>query len=64
MERIFIKLYNGATIMDLAHAQPKLFDAEHARGGVESFKLRKIAFVVCGHASTRSSALSIKFADM
>ena len=39
LERIFIKLSNGAKIKELAHAQAKLIDTEHA--GVESYKLRK-----------------------
>ena len=49
-ERIFIKLSNSAKIMELAHAQPKLFDAEHARG--IKLQTEKIAFEVRGHTST------------
>ena len=45
-ERIFIKFSNGAKIMELAHAQPKLFDTEHARG--RKLHTEKIAFEVCG----------------
>ena len=55
-ERIFIKLSNGAKIMELAHAQPKLFDTEHARG--RKLQTEKIAFEVRGYTSTGSSALS------
>ena len=49
-ERIFIKLSSGAKIMELAHAQPKLFDTEHARGRM--LQTGKIAFEVRGHTST------------
>ena len=49
LERIFIKLSNGAKIMELAHAQPK-FDTKHARG--RKLQTEKIAFEVRGHAST------------
>ena len=36
--------------MELAHAQPKLFDTEYARG--RKLQTEKIAFDVRGHAST------------
>ena len=36
--------------MALAHAQPKLFDTEHACG--RKLQTEKIAFEVHGHAST------------
>ena len=49
-ERIFIKLSNGAQIMELAHAQPKLFDTEHSRS--RKLQTEKIAFEVRGHTST------------
>ena len=49
-ERIFIKLSNGARIMELAHAQPKLFDTEHAWG--RKLQTGKIAFEVRSHTST------------
>ena len=49
-ERIFIKLSNGAKIMELAHTQPKLFNTEHAQG--RKFQTEKIACEVRGHAST------------
>ena len=55
-ELIFIKLSNSAKIMELAHAQPKLFATDHARG--RKLQTEKIAFEVRGHASTWSSALS------
>ena len=42
--------------MELAHAQPKLFDTEHARG--RKLQTEKIAFELRGYASTWSSALS------
>ena len=32
LERIFIKLSNGANMMELVHAQTKLFDTGYARG--------------------------------
>ena len=48
-ERIFIKLFNGAKIMELAHVQPKLFDTDHAWG--RKLQTEKIAFEVRGHAS-------------
>ena len=44
LERIFINLSNGAKTMDLAHAQPKLLDTEHARG--RKLQTEKIAFHV------------------
>ena len=47
---MFIKLSNGAKIMELAQAQPKLFDTEHARG--RKLQTEKIAFEVRGHTST------------
>ena len=50
LERIFIKLSNSANIMELAHAQPKLFDTDHARG--RKLQPEKIAFEVRGHTST------------
>ena len=50
MERIFNKLSNGATIKELADAQPKLFATDHARG--RKLQTEKIAFEVRGHAST------------
>ena len=50
LEGIFIKLSNGAKIMELAHAQPKLFDTEHAGG--RKLQTEKIAFEVRGHTST------------
>ena len=50
LERIFIELSNGVTIMELAHAQPKLFDTEHIWD--RKLQTEKIAFEVCGHAST------------
>ena len=49
-ERIWIKLSNGTTIMELAHAQPKLFDTEHAQG--RKLQTEKITFEVHSHAST------------
>ena len=58
LERIFIKISNGAKIMELAHAQRNLFDTEDARG--RKLQTEKIAFEVRGHASTRSSALSFQ----
>ena len=36
--------------MELAHAQPKLFDTEHAHG--RKLQTEKITFEVGGHAST------------
>ena len=42
--------------MELARAQPKLFDTEQARG--RKLQSEKIPFKIRGHASTRSSALS------
>ena len=50
LERIFIKLSNGAKIMELAHGQPKLFDTEHARG--RKLQTEKIAFEVHCNTST------------
>ena len=50
LEIILINLSNSIKIMELAQAQPKLFDAEHARG--RKLKTEKIAFDVLGHAST------------
>ena len=50
LERIFIKLSNGAESMDVAHAQPKLFEIEHVRG--RKLQSKKFAFEVRGHAST------------
>ena len=39
--------------MELAHAQPKLFDTEHAWGrNIQTEIPRVIAFEVHGHAST------------
>ena len=49
LERIFIKLSKGAQSMELAHAQPKVFDTEHAWG--RKLQTEKIAFEVRGHAS-------------
>ena len=49
-ERICIKLSNGANILELARARPKLFDTEHARG--REVQTEKIAFEVRWHAST------------
>ena len=49
-ERIFIKFSNGAKITELAHAQPKLFNTDHAWG--RKLQTEKIAFEVRGHAST------------
>ena len=46
-ERIFIKLSKGANILELAHAQPKLFNTEHARD--RYIQTEKIAFEVRGH---------------
>ena len=46
-ERIFIKLSNGAKIMELAHTEPKLFDTEDARG--RKLQTEKIAFEVRDH---------------
>ena len=42
--------------MELAHAQPRLLDTEHARG--RKLQSEKIALEVSGHASILSSALS------
>ena len=50
LERIFIMFSNGAKIMELALAQPKIFDTEHARS--RNLQTEKIAFGVHGHAST------------
>ena len=50
LERKFINLSNGAKRMELAHAQPKLFDTEHARG--RKLQTENIAFEVHGHTST------------
>ena len=49
-ERIFIKLCIGAKITEVAHAQPKLFAADHALG--RKLQTEKIVFEVRGHAST------------
>ena len=56
LDRIFIKLSNGAKTMQLPYAQPKLFNTEHAPG--RKLQTEKIAFEVRGHASTKLSALS------
>ena len=37
LERIYIKLSNGATFTDLSHTQSKLLDAEHAWGRKSPF---------------------------
>ena len=58
-ERIFIKLSNGAKMMELGHAQPKLLDTEHARG--RKLQTEKIAFEVRGHASTFLQVLTGHF---
>ena len=50
LEKIFIKRSNGANIMELAPAQPKLFDTEHAGG--RKLQTEKIAFEVRGYGST------------
>ena len=42
--------HRSKQIMELAHAQPKLFDTEHAQG--RKLQTEKIAFEVRGHAST------------
>ena len=41
-------------MLELAHAQPKLFDTEHARG--IKLQTEKIAFEVRDHASTWSES--------
>ena len=54
LERMFIKLSNGAKILELAHAQPKLFDTEHAHG--RKLQTEKIAFELHGHGQVHDRA--------
>ena len=53
LERTFIKLSNGAKIMDISNTQPKLLDAKHACG--RKFQMEKSTLEVHGHISTQSS---------
>ena len=50
LERKCIKLSSGAQPTELAHAQPTLFDTEHAGG--RKLQTEKMAFEVRGHTST------------
>ena len=57
IERGFIKVSNGAKIMDLSDSQI-LLDAEHAFG--RKFQTEKSTLEVRGHVSTRSSTSSFQ----
>ena len=48
--------------MELAHAQPKLFDTEQARG--RKLQTDQILFEIRGHASTRSNVFALIVEDM